>query len=490
MHIYTDFLCERSIISAGIVLAVAMTGIFVGLVVYRVVLQYCFKMGAAGKKVKYNKFENSARDVIPATYEKVPVTGVVLGDESAEQHNETPQIEMAATQHDLAIESCTSLELGEVGAPSPYMTTLLTEEAAQEIPLPRRNMALHSMSSLHSAHKNPELYDFVEYKDMPLPVDGPIVVPGQHTHLVHEKSHSCWSRSMVVLQNTRIPYFDWTLGNIILVLFYLALNVICLFIAPDNDIARGSGSLAACNMMLLVVPACRNSIIALGLNVSFDRVVWLHRFIGRFCVGCIIVHGAYYINTYNTQKFIFMTGIGALACGIFIGLTSMNFVRRNYFNLFFWSHYIFVVMLILVYIHVKQTHPFIIIAVILYAADKLLRWIWMLWPRTTLLFTARSESVAQVRFPKNPITKLVGFHEVGQYYFVNFPALSLTEWHPFSVSSGPREETVELHIRNLGDHTKRIVELAKQKGEINEPTWICIDGPYGQQNFNYRRQEL
>ena len=95
--------------------------------------------------------------------------------------------------------------------------------------------------------------------------------------------------------------------------------------------------------------------------------------------------------------------------------------------------------------------------------------------------------LCQVRFRKNPLTKLFDMHRVGQYYFVNFPALSLHEWHPFSVSSGPREDEVELHIRALGDHTTEIVRLATERGKASQPTWICIDGPYGVQSFNYRR---
>ena len=54
----------------------------------------------------------------------------------------------------------------------------------------------------------------------------------------------------------------------------------------------------------------------------------------------------------------------------------------------------------------------------------------------------------------------------GQYYFVNFPELSLTEWHPFSVTSAPTEEFVELHIRALGDHTRKIVALSKKCAEV------------------------
>ena len=82
---------------------------------------------------------------------------------------------------------------------------------------------------------------------------------------------------------------------------------------------------------------------------------------------------------------------------------------------------------------------------------------------------------------------MMSMHKVGQYYFVNFPALSLHEWHPFSVSSGPREDFIELHIRALGDHTKQIVAYAKEKEASAQSAWICIDGPYGSQTFNYRR---
>ena len=36
---------------------------------------------------------------------------------------------------------------------------------------------------------------------------------------------------------------------------------------------------------------------------------------------------------------------------------------------------------------------------------------------------------AQVSYPKNALTRVLGKHKVGQYYFINFPELSLTEWY-------------------------------------------------------------
>ena len=96
----------------------------------------------------------------------------------------------------------------------------------------------------------------------------------------------------------------------------------------------------------------------------------------------------------------------------------------------------------------------------------------------------KGDTIAQVRFPKNFLTALLGKHKVGQYYFVNFPELSLTEWHPFSVTSGPSEEFVELHIRSLGNHTRKIVALSKACRAENRQVWIRRDGPYGCPGFN------
>jgi predicted ferric reductase len=253
---------------------------------------------------------------------------------------------------------------------------------------------------------------------------------------------------------------------------------------------RSWGSLAAANSMLLIFPAARNSILTVGLGLAFDHAVVYHRFVGRFAILCVVIHGWYFLDYVNRARFAFVTGAAALGCGVVIFLTSVNYVRRNLFNLFYWSHYSFAGYLGLAYLHVPQTQPFILVGAGLYVADKLLRCLWMLWPHQTMVFRGKGKSIAQVRFPKNPITRRLGMHRVGQYYFVNFPELSLSEWHPFSVSSGPREDSIEMHIRALGDHTNRVVALAAEKGQAGESTTILIDGPYGQQNFNYRRYPM
>jgi hypothetical protein len=167
--------------------------------------------------------------------------------------------------------------------------------------------------------------------------------------------------------------------------------VVCMVISGAS-----LGSLAACNTMLLVIPASRNSILALGLGMPFDQVVVYHRAIGRVAVLLVIVHGLYYIDKRSSSRFAYDTGMGALACGVFIYLTSLNWVRRNLFNVFYWSHYTFVIFLALAYVHVANTKPFIIVGVVLYVVDKLLRCLWMFWPRRATVFKLKSKDVVQV----------------------------------------------------------------------------------------------
>ena len=48
----------------------------------------------------------------------------------------------------------------------------------------------------------------------------------------------------------------------------------------------------------------------------------------------------------------------------------------------------------------------------------------------------------------------------GQYVFICVPGVSRMEWHPFSLSTQPSDDTVMLHARVLGNWTKELHTLA------------------------------
>ena len=69
-------------------------------------------------------------------------------------------------------------------------------------------------------------------------------------------------------------------------------------------------------------------------------------------------------------------------------------------------------------------------------------------------------------------------YEAGQYVHIMIPKLTMYEWHPFSISSSPHEETVTLHIRVLGNWTKGLQSLSRSLPP-ESPLEFYLEGPCG-----------
>lgn len=55
--------------------------------------------------------------------------------------------------------------------------------------------------------------------------------------------------------------------------------------------------------------------------------------------------------------------------------------------------------------------------------------------------------------------------EVGQYVFLNCPAISNLEWHPFTMTSAPEEDFFSVHIRSAGDWTDKLIDIMEKLPE-------------------------
>eukprot|EP01084_Bolivina_argentea_P311158 538572_1 len=94
-----------------------------------------------------------------------------------------------------------------------------------------------------------------------------------------------------------------------------------------------------------------------------------------------------------------------------------------------------------------------------------------------------SSNVIRIKFNKS-----FGFKYLpGQYLFLNILSINLFEFHPFSISSSPfNEESIMIHIRILGDWTKKLQKLISHYEEIGNGNYnynnlICfMEGPYGE----------
>jgi NADPH oxidase len=90
-------------------------------------------------------------------------------------------------------------------------------------------------------------------------------------------------------------------------------------------------------------------------------------------------------------------------------------------------------------------------------------------------------------------------YKAGQWLFLQVPAVSSTQWHPFTITSCPFDPYVSVHVRQVGDFTRALgdalgcgpsqakeydgldpmgmYEIALQNGQTMPK--LKIDGPYG-----------
>ena len=85
-------------------------------------------------------------------------------------------------------------------------------------------------------------------------------------------------------------------------------------------------------------------------------------------------------------------------------------------------------------------------------------------------------------------TKQLMPFKAGQFVFARFHSHVKTinkEWHPFTISSSPQDNTLELTIKALGDYTNNLVQLAP--GDL-----VDVEGAYGRFGFTstYDRPQI
>ncbi|KAJ6746583.1 putative proteinDPH OXIDASE [Salix koriyanagi] len=185
------------------------------------------------------------------------------------------------------------------------------------------------------------------------------------------------------------------------------------------------------------------------------------------------------------------------------------------FNAFWYSHHLTGVVYILLLIHgtflflahkwyQKTTWMYISAPLLLYMVERNVR-------------TRRSEhySVKLLKVSVLPgnvlsliLSKPQGFkYKSGQYIFLQCPAISSFEWHPFSITSAPGDDHLSVHIRVVGDWTEElkrvftegndspcVIGRAKfgQLGNMDQTRQpkLYVDGPYGAPAQEYRNYDV
>lgn len=333
---------------------------------------------------------------------------------------------------------------------------------------------------------------------------------------------------------------------------------------PCVCMAKGAAETLKLNMALILLPVCRNTITwlrnktRLGAAVPFDDNLNFHKVIavaiaigvGIHAIAHLscdfprILHASpakyealkpYFGGHQPTSYWHFVKSVEGVTGIIMVVLMAIAFTlatpwfRRNRvnlprplkkltgFNAFWYSHHLFVIVYTLLIVHglrlyltkkwyKKTTWMYLAVPVALYAGERLIR---------AFRSSIKAVKILKVAvYPGNVLalhmSKPQGFkYKSGQYMFVNCAAVSPFEWHPFSITSAPRDDYLSVHIRTLGDWTRQLRTVFSEvcqppptgksgllradclQGE-NNPNFprVLIDGPYGAPAQDYKKYDV
>lgn len=160
------------------------------------------------------------------------------------------------------------------------------------------------------------------------------------------------------------------------------------------------------------------------------------------------------------------TGVSLIFILFFMFICSQPFVRRGgSFEIFYWSHLLYVPFWALVVFHAPNFWKWFIVPGVIYLIERIMRLAWMRSNRGKTYISSGLLLPSKVTHLVIKRPHHFDFHP-GDYVFVNIPAIAKYEWHPFTISSAPEQEDyMWLHIRGVGEWTNRLYSYFEKEQE-------------------------
>ncbi|XP_041872595.1 NADPH oxidase 3 [Corvus kubaryi] len=227
-----------------------------------------------------------------------------------------------------------------------------------------------------------------------------------------------------------------------------------------------------------------------------------------------------------------ITGVVITVALILIMTSSTELIRRSCYEVFWYTHHLFVVFFTGLIIHGMgqlvrgQTPQSLLLHNVTYCKDhywewenatqcplpqfsgnKPVAWKWVLSPMVLYIC---ERTVRFWRFQQEVIITKVVTHSsgvlelhmkkhgfkmgAGQYIFLQCPSVSQLEWHPFTLTSAPEEEYFSVHIRVVGDWTAALFKAFGAEEKAFKELWmlprLAVDGPYGSATTDIFRYQV
>ncbi|XP_042543944.1 dual oxidase 1 [Dipodomys spectabilis] len=298
-------------------------------------------------------------------------------------------------------------------------------------------------------------------------------------------------------------------------------------------VSRGTAASISFMFSYILLTMCRNLLTFLRetfLNryIPFDAAVDFHRLIASTAIVLTVLHSVgHVVNVYLfsisplsilsclfpglfhddgsefPQKYYWwffqtvpgLTGVVLLLVLAVMYVFASHHFRRRSFRGFWLTHHLYILLYVLLIIHgsfaliqLPRFHIFFLVPALIYVGDKLVS----LSRKKVEISVVKAEllpsGVTHLRFQRPQ-----GFeYKSGQWVQIACLALGTTEYHPFTLTSAPHEDTLSLHIRAAGPWTTRLREIYSPPTGDSCARYpkLYLDGPFGEGHQEWHKFEV
>ena len=182
-----------------------------------------------------------------------------------------------------------------------------------------------------------------------------------------------------------------------------------------------------------------------------------------------------------------VTGIVAGTAFLLILATSIGFVRRGHFQLFYRSHvFLGLVALAGLAYHydlgkLDVAAPFLFLMLVDYIVRA---WLALSSGGSIVSVAAVGPDCVALEVSAPEFSRR--HTEAGQYMFIRLPQISQLQWHPMTITSSPGDKNLVFLIKAAGDWSEKL--LVDGEPELRVGDRLSLDGPYGRLSVRLSQQ--
>ncbi|CAL5218771.1 g490 [Coccomyxa viridis] len=263
--------------------------------------------------------------------------------------------------------------------------------------------------------------------------------------------------------------FDWSIAQAIIVLTSGAL-----------------GWAATLDILLMMYPVPRSTFLHWMMGESFPTLIKYHRWVGHGTMVLLTLHGFgfygvwLYTAEYTRGLVWDRTGTNMLAGtiswlgGCALWATSVEYVRRRFFELFYKTHILGLITFFMFgFMHHVSLWAYTMPGILLYLLDMAFRVAQQAQPVVVSnVSVCKSATLATLHFNADPNTPIKPIQDL----FLGVDGLSPVQWHPYSTVGGDQGHTLVAHIKAYGKWTTGLLNRVLNRGSVV----MRVDGPYGE----------